>query len=107
MNSVVLLKLKACPCFTYDNKADLIIREKVKGSSEAGTDVTSNYEITYKYGKIKITDSKGNVPKSSYATGDNNNIWLWVGLMAAAVILVVVILVFTRKGKKRGDATNP
>ena len=92
---------------TYDNKAELIIREKVKGSSETGTDVTANYEITYKYGKIKITDSKGNVPKNSYATGDENNIWLWIGLMAATVVLVVVILVFTRKGKKRNDVTNP
>ena len=92
---------------TYDNKAELIIREKEKGSSSAGTDVTKNYDITYKYGKIKITDSKGNVPKTNApATGDQNNIWLWAGLMAAAVVLVVVILVFVRKGRKGNDVPN-
>lgn len=92
---------------TYDNTAQLIIREKVKGSSETGTDVSDNYEITYKFGKIKITDSKGNVPANSApATGDANNIWLWVCLMAAAVILVVVILLAARKSRKGDKAPS-
>ena len=91
---------------TYENKAELIIREKEKGSSEAGTDVTANYEITYKFGKIKITDSKGNVPNSGVKTGDANNLWIWVGVMAAAVVLIVVLLFVMRKNKKNDAPTE-
>ena len=89
---------------TYENKAELVIREKEKGSSDVGVDVTKNYDITYKFGKIKITDSKGTVPTTGVATGDANNIWIWVGVMAAAVILVVVLLFVMRKNKKNGSA---
>ena len=92
---------------TYENSAELIIREKVKGSSGTGVDVTSNYEITYKFGKIKITDSSGKIPAGTTpVTGDANNIWIWVGLMAAAVVIVVVLLVVTRKGRKGDKAPS-
>ena len=103
---------------TYDNSAEIIVREypAVKNSKgewiakegATATDVTKNYDITYKFGKIKITDSSGKVPAGTTpVTGDSNNIWIWIGIMAAAVVIAVVLLIVLRKGKKGGEAPSP
>ena len=102
---------------TYDNTAEIIIREYEAVKNSKGewiakdgatpTVVTDNYEITYKLGKIKITDSSGKVPAGTPVTGDSNNIWIWVGLMAAVVVIVAVLLVVLRKGRKGDEAPSP
>lgn len=74
---------------------------------ETEADVTANYEITYKFGKLTVTSATGTNSGSntsgSVQSGDNNNIWLWVGLMVVAAAVVVVIVVVIRKKNKGGD----
>ena len=74
---------------------------------ETEADVTANYEITCKFGKLTVTSATGTNSGSntsgSVQSGDNNNIWLWVGLMVVAAAVVVVIVVVIRKRNKGGD----
>lgn len=73
--------------------------------SATKAEVTGNYEITYKFGKLTVTSATGtNSNSNTVGTGDSNNIWIWVVLMvvaAAAVVAVVIIVI--RKNKKNGD----
>lgn len=73
---------------------------------ETNEDVTKNYEITYKFGKLTVTSgtgSSGTTSDGTPQTGDTNNIWLWIGLMVVAAAVVVVIIVVIRKKNKGGD----
>ena len=71
--------------------------------SATKAEVTGNYEITYKFGKLTVTSATGtNSNSNTVGTGDSNNIWIWVVLMvvAAAAVVAVVIIVIR---KKNGD----
>lgn len=74
--------------------------------SETKADVTANYEISYKFGKLTVTSATGtssDSTKPTVNTGDSNNIWIWVVLMAvAAVAVVAVVIIVIRKNKKNG-----
>ena len=91
-----------------DNSVQILsIKDK-----ETKADVTANYEITYKFGKLTVTSatgtnsgsSSGSNPSGSVQSGDNNNIWIWVVLMvAAAGAAAAAIIIFVRKNKKTGN----
>ena len=79
---------------------------------ETNADVTKNYEITYKFGKLTVTSATGNSTdntKPTVQTGDTNNIWIWIVLMVvAAAAAAVAIVIIVRKNKKNGgDPTDP
>ena len=79
---------------------------------ETNADVTKNYEITYKFGKLTVTSATGNSTdntKPTVQTGDTNNIWIWIVLMVvAATAAAVAIVIIVRKNKKNGgDPTDP
>ena len=84
-----------------DNSVEVL---SIKDSATKA-EVTGNYEITYKFGKLTVTSATGtNSNSNTVGTGDSNNIWIWVVLMvvaAAAVVAVVIIVI--RKNKKNGD----
>lgn len=85
-----------------DNSVQILsIKDK-----ETKADVTANYEITYKFGKLTVTSATGNTSdntKPTVNTGDSNNIWIWVLLMVAAAGAAVAVFIFVRKSKKNGD----
>ena len=84
-----------------DNSVEVL---SIKDSATKA-EVTGNYEISYKFGKLTVTSATGtNSNSNTVGTGDSNNIWIWVVLMvvaAAAVVAVVIIVI--RKNKKNGD----
>lgn len=62
-------------------------------------DVTGNYDITYVDGTLTVKAANAK-PK----TGDDANMGLWIGLMAAsAVIIVAAVLYFIKRGKKNNE----
>lgn len=64
-----------------------------------GNDVTSNYEITYVEGTLTVKAANAK-PK----TGDDANMGLWIGLMAAsAVIIAGGVVFFVKKNKKKNE----
>lgn len=74
---------------------------------ETNADVTKNYKITYKFGKLTVTSGTGTTNSGTTnnrtpQTGDTNNIWLWIGLMVVAAAVVVVIIVVIRRKNKGG-----
>ena len=91
-----------------DNSVQILsIKDK-----ETKADVTANYEITYKFGKLTVTSATGNSTdntKPTVQTGDTNNIWIWIVLMVvAAAAAAVAIVIIVRKNKKNGgDPTDP
>ena len=96
-----------------DNSVQILsIKDK-----ETKADVTANYEITYKFGKLTVTSStgvsgsgsnSGSNSKPTVNTGDTNNIWIWILLMVAAAGAAVAVVIFVRKSKKNGDdPTDP
>lgn len=74
---------------------------------ETNADVTKNYEITYKFGKLTVTSATGtgtgNNTSGAVQSGDNNNIWIWVILMVVAAGAAVAVILIVRKNKKNGD----
>lgn len=91
-----------------DNSVQILsIKDK-----ETKADVTANYEITYKFGKLTVTSATGTNSGSSSGSntsgavqsGDSNNIWIWVVLMVvAAGAAAAAIIIFVRKNKKTGN----
>ena len=64
-----------------------------------GNDVTRNYEITYVEGTLTVKAANAK-PK----TGDDANMGLWIGLMAAsAVIIAGGVVFFVKKNKKKNE----
>lgn len=67
-------------------------------------EVTGNYEISYKFGKLTVTSATGtNSNSNTVNSGDSNNIWIWVLLMVAAAGAAVAVVIFVRKSKKNGN----
>ena len=71
--------------------------------SATKAEVTGNYEISYKFGKLTVTSATGTSTNSTVGTGDSNNIWIWVLLMVAAAGAAVAVVIFVRKSKKNGN----
>lgn len=84
---------------------------KVTVTDERGktVKVTDNGDGTYSYVQpesdvtIKVTfKNKTSSSPDSPATGDNSNIWLWIGiLVVTAVILIWLLIGYKKKNKKR------
>lgn len=76
---------------------------------DTSADVTKNYSITYKFGKLTVTSANGsttnnnNTTDGTPKTGDTNNIWIWIALMVVAVAAAVVVVLYVRKNKKKGE----
>ena len=74
---------------------------------ETEADVTANYEITYKFGKLTVTSATGTNSGSntsgSVQSGDTNNIWIWIILMVVAAGAAVAVVIIVRKNKKNGN----
>lgn len=91
-----------------DNSVQILsIKDK-----ETKADVTANYEITYKFGKLTVTSatgtnsgsSSGSNPSGAVQSGDSNNIWIWVVLMVvAAGAAAAAVIIIVRKNKKNGN----
>ena len=86
-----------------DNSVQILsIKDK-----ETKADVTANYEITYKFGKLTVTSATGTNSGSNTSgtvqSGDSNNIWIWVILMVVAAGAAVAVILIVRKNKKNGD----
>ncbi|MBQ9721713.1 MAG: LPXTG cell wall anchor domain-containing protein, partial [Oscillospiraceae bacterium] len=91
----------------YDSKGNLIKNGPVDVGTytkkvtevhiidSAGNEVTSNYDITRIDGTLSILSGSG-----SPRTGDNNNLALWIGLLAASAVLIAAV-VFTLLRKKK------
>lgn len=83
-----------------DNSVEVL---SIKDSATKA-EVTGNYEISYKFGKLTVTSATGtNSNSNTVGTGDSNNIWIWVLLMVAAAGAAVAVVIFVRKSKKNGN----
>ena len=87
-----------------DNSVQILsIKDK-----ETKADVTANYEITYKFGKLTVTSATGTNSGSntsgSVQSGDTNNIWIWIILMVVAAGAAVAVVIIVRK-KNGNDQT--
>lgn len=88
-----------------DNSVQILsIKDK-----ETKADVTANYEITYKFGKLTVTSATGTNSGSNSGSntsgavqsGDSNNIWVWIVLMVvAAGAAAAAVIIIVRKNKK-------
>ena len=67
-----------------------------------GADVTKNYDITKVDGTLKVLQADGSANSKSPKTGDENNMGLWIGLLAASalILLGVVGYVLYRNNRK-------
>ena len=83
-----------------DNSVEVL---SIKDSATKA-EVTGNYEISYKFGKLTVTSATGTNSNSNIVnSGDSNNIWIWVLLMVAAAGAAVAVVIFVRKSKKNGN----
>ena len=82
---------------TYTKKVTDVTIVDAKGS-----DVTKNYEITKVDGTLKVLQGDGSNNTKSPKTGDENNLGLWIGLLAASALIVLGIAgYFFFKNKKK------
>ena len=78
-----------------------------------GADVTKNYDISKVDGTLKILQGDGSSNTKSPKTGDENNLGLWIGLLAASALIVLGIVAYfyfkNRKGgaKAKAKKSNP
>lgn len=112
------ISLKITGSQTKVGSSDNTISDLKITDTATKTDVTKNYEVTYKYGKLTVTDANGNsssgsgssatnTGKTSNApsTGDESNAGLWIGLMVAALVLIgVIVFLILRTSKKKDDS---
>ena len=73
----------------------------------SGANVTANYDITYKFGTLTVTDSAGKTSSGSSGTpqmGDEANLTLWIVLLAVAVVTTVVVVIVYLRSKKNKKA---
>jgi|GEM_PF-5763010 len=86
-----------------DNTATATIINKATNK-----DVTANYDITYKFGKLTVTDSSGKyTPSGTPKMGDEANMTLWIVLLSVAVVTAaVVVIVYLRNRKNRGKSED-
>ena len=71
-------------------------------------DVTQNYDITKVDGTLKILQANGNNNSKSPKTGDENNLGLWIGLLAGSAVIVLGIVGFLYfRNKKTKAARKP
>ena len=69
-----------------------------------GNDVTRNYDITKIDGTLKVLQGNGANNSKSPRTGDENNLVLWIGLLAASALVVLgIVAYFYFRGKKGGS----
>ena len=69
-----------------------------------GTDVTRNYDITKVDGTLKVMQADGSANTKSPKTGDENNMGLWIALLAvSAVVVLGVVGYFFYKNKKQAS----
>ena len=100
------IELKFTGTQTKVGSSDNSVEVRSIKDKETKADVTANYEITYKFGKLTVTSATGttsNNTKPTVNTGDTNNIWIWVLLMVAAAGAAVAVVIFVRKSRKNGD----
>ena len=68
-----------------------------------GSDVTRNYDITKVDGTLKVLQGNGANNSKSPRTGDENNLVLWIGLLAGSALVVLgIVAYFYFRGKKGG-----
>ena len=69
-----------------------------------GNDVTRNYDITKVDGTLKVLQGNGANNSKSPRTGDENNLVLWIGLLAASALVVLgIVAYFYFRGRKGGS----
>ena len=69
-----------------------------------GNDVTRNYDITKIDGTLKVLQGNGANNSKSPRTGDENNLVLWIGLLAASALVVLgIVAYFYFRGRKGGS----
>ena len=69
-----------------------------------GNDVTRNYDISKVDGTLKVLQGNGNNNSKSPKTGDENNLGLWIGLLAASALIVLGIVGYFYYRNKKGAA---
>ena len=69
-----------------------------------GSDVTRNYDITKVDGTLKVLQGNGSNNSKSPRTGDENNVILWIGLLAASALIVLGIVAYFYFRNRKGGA---
>ena len=69
-----------------------------------GSDVTRNYDITKVDGTLKVLQGNGANNNKSPRTGDENNLVLWIGLLAASALVVLGIVAYFFFRNRKGGA---
>ena len=67
-------------------------------------DVTKNYDITKVDGTLKVLQGNGSNNTKSPKTGDENNMILWIGLLAASALVVLGLAAFLFFKNKKKEA---
>ncbi len=69
-----------------------------------GSDVTRNYDISKVDGTLKVLQGNGSNNSKSPRTGDENNVILWIGLLAASALVVLGIVAYFYFRNRKGGA---
>lgn len=71
-----------------------------------GNDVTEYFDVTCVDGTLTVKSGSGSSSNAGVKTGDEANIGLWIGILAACAVVIIVIVIILLKKRKSGDAAE-
>lgn len=69
-----------------------------------GNDVTEYFDVTCVDGTLTIKSGSNSGSNAGVKTGDEANIGLWIGILAACAVVIIVIVVILLKKRKSAEA---
>ena len=84
---------------TFKNGASTTLTVELHVPLELGNEYAERVgEVDWVFTAEEVNDPTTTAPK----TGDGSNIWIYIAIMAVCVVLLVAVILFTRKRRKKG-----